>query len=63
MDIDINILSEKYENCVKALEDGITCATCKYIAVRADMPPCNECYSVVLGFPVNPTKWEELERK
>ena len=48
----------KYAACVDNLDRNKLCINCKHFTVNENDYPCNECYELVLGFPVDPTKFE-----
>jgi len=48
----------KHNACVNAIDENKNCHTCKYLRIDIEKDPCESCYDTILGFPVNPTKWE-----
>jgi len=58
MNITLENLIGKHTACVNALDENKHCGTCKHKDKNEESEPCNECFSIMLFMPVNPTKWE-----
>lgn len=54
---------EKHKACINALDDSKTCETCKHRDLYGNDDPCNSCYHIVMGLPVDPTNWVAKEKK
>ena len=46
---------ETYNKCVDQLDDNKNCSTCIH---RDNQAACDDCYNIMLGFPINPSNWE-----
>ena len=58
MDVTREEIEEKHKACIEAINEDKTCETCKHQEGSTKDPPCEDCYNTLLGFPVDPTKWE-----
>lgn len=58
MEISLETMVAKYNNCVAALDENKHCGRCRYKDYAQDAKPCSDCYNEMLGMPVNPTNWE-----
>ena len=59
--IQIEDMFSLYNGCVDKLDSGQNCQTCVYRDKSLAEIPCSECYSEMLGMPLNPTKWKGKE--
>ena len=57
----LNILIQKRNNCIVNLDENKSCETCVYGETPNGRLPCKNCYSELLGMPVNPTNWEKKD--
>lgn len=58
MEISLETMIQKHNNCVAALDENKHCDSCRYKDCAQDAKPCADCYNELLGMPVNPTNWE-----
>ena len=58
--IELDDMVKKHKACIKALDKGKTCQTCKHNKCSEDVEPCSECFDSMIGLPVNPTNWEAV---
>ena len=58
MKLKLEDMIAKHNACVNAIDENKNCHTCKYLRIDIEKDPCESCYDTILGFPVNPTKWE-----
>ena len=58
MELNVKDIVEKYNNCIKQLDETMTCKTCRHNETDPNLLPCSKCYASLLGMPVNPTSWE-----
>ena len=63
MKITLEDMIAKQNACVDSLDKNKRCATCLHRDASVEVDPCFSCYNVMLGFPVNPTRWEAEDHK